>query len=224
MDVLNIPGYCEAVLKERKIRDASFLGITEAIGPFEVQPLTLRHWIVLRMMQNPLLFDGTPTPNDLLNFFWLLSPRFTIGNSIRKRWFKWHCRRMFFPQRYLALWNTKRARARFERKRIRRLTVAAKLIDKSKEFLNEALQDRPPIPKTLGFDAEYFSDGAYFCAVFGREFGWSQEDVLNTPIKRLFQYINEMKHYHRSPVPLCNPSDRIKASWLASIQPRKRNG
>lgn len=219
MDLLNIPGYAEAVLKERVVRDAAFLGITESVGPFEVTPLTLRQWIVLRLLNNPLLHGGTPTPDDVVNFLWLLSPGYHPVKG--RKAFERRCRRFFFPRRYLALLNTKSAKARHEHRNEQQMIRAAKIVDAIRAFVQEAMQDRPPAPKTLGFEADYFSDGAYFCAVFGREFGWSQDDVLNTPLKRLFQYLNEMKHYHRSPVPLCNPSDRIKAQYLRSIQPRK---
>lgn len=221
MDVLEIPGYAEAVLKERLVRDAAFLGITESIGPFEVTPLTLRQWIILRLSNNPLMFGGTPSPTDLINFLWLLSTDYT-PNARHRKAFERRCQRLFFPPRYLAILNTWRARKKHELKKEKKMLEAAKIIDAARAFMDETLQDRPPVPKTLGFEADYFSDGAYFCAVFGREFGWSQEEVLHTPLKRLFQYLNEMKHYHRSPVPLCNPSDRIKSSWLKGLQPKRK--
>lgn len=221
MDLLDIPGYAEAVLKERTVRDAAFLGVTESIGPFEVTPITLRQWIILRLSNNPLLFGGTPSPVDLVNFLWILAPDYA-PTARRRKSFERRCRRLFYPPRYLAILNTKKARARHELKKQKRMIEAAKIVDAARAFVAETMQDRPPVPKTLGFEADYFSDGAYFCAVFGREFGWSQEEVLHTPLKRLFQYLNEMKHYHRAPVPLCNPSDRVKAQWLASIQPRKQ--
>src|SRR5689334_3095256 len=131
MDVLNIPGYASAVIKERLVRDAAFLGITESLGPFEVLPLTLRHWIILRLVGNPLILrDGTPSPDDLVNFLWLLSTEFSPIDKKAKRRFERRCRRIFFPPIYCALWNTKLARSRHELKRQKKLTVAAKIIDK----------------------------------------------------------------------------------------------
>ncbi len=220
MDLLDIPGYAAAVLKERVIRDAAFLGITESVGPFEVVPLTLRHWLILRLVKNPLLHGGTPSPLDVVNFLWLLSPDYSPTRGKRK--FERRCRKIFFPPRYMPVLNTKGARARHELRKEKRIAEAAKLVDAIRAFVNETMQDRPPVPQTLAFEADYFSDGAYFCAVFGREFGWSQEDVLNTPLKRLFQYLNEMKHYHRSPTPLMNPSDSVKATWLRGVQPKRQ--
>lgn len=225
MDLLNIPGYAEAVVKERVSRDAAFLAatdhVTENIGPFEVVPLTLRQWILLRMMHHPLLTGEIPGPIDLFNFFWLLSPFFNPeGGSFKRRLLR-RCRRAFFPPTYMVLWNTKRARARFALKREFRLQTAAKIIDAAREFIIESLQDRPPAQNTAGFEAEYFSDPCYYCALFGREFGWTEQVTMNLPLKRIFQYLNEMKSWHGSKVPLCNPSDRIKAAWMRQINVKK---
>lgn len=100
---------------------------------------------------------------------------------------------------------------------------AAKIIDAARAYIIETMQDRPPVQKSMsnGHEVDYYSDPAYFCACFGREFGWCQEEVLNMPLKRLFQYLNEMKKYHGSPVPLCNPSDSIRADWMRGMNNRK---
>jgi hypothetical protein len=221
MDVLEIPGYAKEVLRERVIRDAAFLGITESIGPFEVVPMSLRHWLILRLMHSPLLTGDTPTPQDVFNFLWLLSTNYSATNLRSKRHFERRCRSMFFPPRYWALMNTRWARAWHESKRIKRLTVAARIIYAARAYVTEALQDRPPIQKSIGFDADYYSDAAYFCALFGREFGWSQDETLNMPVKRMFQFLNECRASRGSKTPLCNPSDRIKSQYLRSLQPKR---
>jgi hypothetical protein len=221
-DVLAIPGYLSAVIKERTVRDAAFLGITESIGAFKVIPMTLRIWTLLRMLGNTLMHDeGLPSPNELKEFLWLLSPDFTPEMSLKKRRFEKLCRKTFFFPTYLALWNSKRARARYKRKCDERLIAAAKLIDAARAYMKETMQDRPPSPKSQGFDVDYFSDPAYFCSLFGREFGWTQEETLNTPLKRIFQYINAIKQYHGSKIPMCNPSDSVKAAWMRSVRDQK---
>jgi hypothetical protein len=217
MNVLEIPGYAEAVVKERVIRDASFLGITESVGPFEVVPMTLRHYLVLRAMRSPLLGKETPSPDDLASFLWLLSPQYTPAGGRVKARFVRACRKSFYPPRYLPLVNTARARARHQRKCDAKLAVAAEIITKARTYVDESMQDRPPVQSTVGFQAEHISDGAYFCALFGREYGWTQEETLNTPLKRVFQYCTEQKIHHGSKVPLCNPSDRVKSRWMRSL-------
>ena len=221
MDVLDIPGYAESVIKERLVRDASFIGITESLGPFEVVPLTLRHWIILRLVRNPLVTSGTPSPDDVVNFLWLLSTSFSSTSKTAKRRFERRCRKLFFPPRYMALLNTKKSRARFEVKCEKRLIQAAKIIDAIRVFVAESMQDRPPVPKTIGFEADHYSDAAYFCSLFGREFGWSQDETLNTPIKRVYQYLNAIKDYRGSPIPLCSPADSVKAKWLRGLNTKR---
>ncbi len=220
MDVLSIPGYAKSVIKERTVRDASFLGITESIGPFEVLPLTLRHYIVLRLVGNPLIRGGTPSPNDVKNLLWLLSPNYTTSGPSRKR-FDRRCRRLFYPPRFMALFNTRFSRAWYEMRRTRQLERAARIIDTIRAFVAESMQDRPPTQQTTVYEIDYYSDGAYFCALFGAEFGWSEAQTLDMPLKRLFQYLNVMKVRSGSNIPLCNPSDSVRAEWLRK---QRQNG
>ncbi len=215
MDVLEIPGYASAVVKERIIRDAAFLGITESIGPFEVVSMTLRHWVVLRTMNSPFLRGGTPGPIDVVDFLWLLSPQFSPHQTKFRKAFDRQCLEHFFPPKH-SIWSAKKShKLRCEQ----RMINAAKIIDAARDYIIETMQDRPPVQKSMsnGHEVDYYSDPAYFCACFGREFGWCQEEVLNMPLKRLFQYLNEMKKYHGSPVPLMNPSDSIKAAWMRGV-------
>jgi hypothetical protein len=232
MDLLAIPGYAEALIRERVVRDAAFLGITESVGPFEVVPMTLRHWMLLRTMGNPVVRQGEgaplPAPEQLRDFLWVVNPRFNPSalETKQQRWakmaFRRRCRKVFYPPRYLALWDTAKARARHERRCKRKLEVAAAIIDAAKAYVAETMQDRPPQQATIRFDPDYYSDAAFFCARFGREYGWSQEETLNTPLKRIWQYLNEMKRYHDSKTPLCNPSDSVRAKWMREVNQQRK--
>ena len=87
--------YREAVQREQLERDAAFLDVTESIGPFEVKPLTLRHYLTLRTKGSPFLMPGaSPTPSDLFVLLWLLSPQY--GQAKAKRRLLRACRAMFF--------------------------------------------------------------------------------------------------------------------------------
>ena len=225
-NALDYPPYVAAVTQERLVRDAAFLGINESVAGFEVVPLTLRRFLALRIARNPLLFGQNPSPVQLTAFLWYLSPGSNPNDAKGRRVFGRRCRKMFYPPRYLALFNTRRARARFELKRQARLEVAAKIIDAAKEYVAEALQDQPPITVSrIGvYEPEYYSDAAAFCALFGREFGWSQEAVLDLPMKCLFQYLSERATFTGSTRPLCNPSDSIKARFYRDLNCQLRAG
>ncbi len=230
MDILQIPGYAAAVQRERVSRDAAFLGLTETVGPFELLPLSLYHYTILRLASNPLLYaprPTPPTPDEVALFLWLLCPGYTVQKSgwlarlfrfigPRARFLR-RCRKIFYPPRYLPLFNTARARARYQNKRQARLEVAAQLIDAARAFVKESLQDRSPTQSAGGFNADYFSDIAYFRVTFGREFKCSLEELLHMPMKVLFQYNNVLKYDRGSKVPLCNPSDDIRAAYLRGI-------
>src|SRR2546430_5227341 len=224
-DVLAIPGYAEAVLKEQFSRDVAFLGLCETVAGFDLSPLTLRHYIALRLTHNPLLSGGLPTPRELFNFLWLLSPRYDPANKWARRRFEWRCRRTFYPPLWMALINCRQTRDNYARRLHKRQVEAARIVAAGRGFVEEPLQDAPPKPAHAHWDADYYSDAAFFCALFRREYGWSQEQVLALPMRRLFQYLNEIKHRNAEPGksgPLCNPSDRVKADWMRSL--KKPNG
>jgi len=42
-------------------------------------------------------------------------------------------------------------------------------------------------------EPDYYSDAASLCGMIAREYGWKESDILGLPIKRLFQYLNEIK-------------------------------
>jgi hypothetical protein len=232
MDLLAIPGYVAAIIRERVVRDASFLGLTESVGPFDLVPMTLRHWMLLRTMGNPLVRQGdgarAPTPDELRDFLWVLSPQFrpvgieTKQQARAKRAFRRRCKKVFYPPKYLALWDTARARARHVRKLARCQSVAADIIDAAKAYVAETMQDRPQQQGLTRWDPDYYSDAAFFCARFGREYGWSQEETLNTPLKRIWQYLNEMRRHYDAKVPLFNPSDKVRADWMRQMNRQQK--
>jgi hypothetical protein len=220
-DVLDIPNYAEAVIREQFSRDVAFLDLYESVAGFDLVPLTLRHYVVLRLTRNPLLTGGLPTPRELFNFLWLLSPNYNPASKWARRRFEWKCRRRFYPPLWMALINCRATRDNYGKRLHKRQVAAAKIIDAVKAFVEETMQDAPPRPAHQHFDPDYYSDAAFFCALFGREYGWTQEQTLDMPMRRLFQYLNEIKQRNAIPgksVPLCNPSDRVKATWMRSKQ------
>jgi len=215
--VLEIPGYKEAVAAERLAREVSFLPITETVAGFELVPMTLRQYLVLSLMKSPLLMGQTPGPGNLLDFLWLLHPNYNPKGGRHKRQLVRRLRRCIPPVG--AIWDFEWLKA----KRQRRIDLAVyrltKLVVGLRNYVSETLQDWQPsnIPEgTVQID--HYSDGAAICATFAREYGWSQETTLNMPMKQLLQYLKEIKTHNGSKIPLCNPSDRIKAKWLEEQQ------
>ena len=216
----DIPGYAQAVEREALIRNAAFLPVNESIGGFEVMPMTLRHLVALRVARSPLLGGTLPAPVDLAAFLWLLSPEFTLGESRARTRLLAQCRREFMP--VCKPWlRTSLAMTIWERKEIDRIGHAAQLIDAARGYVEEAFQDAPPPAKPTPGQKSYYCDAISICALFGREFGWSEAQTMALPLKRLFQYLKVMQRDGNQP--LYNPSDSVVAKWQAEQQQKAKS-
>lgn len=215
--VLDIPGYKDALEREALVRDASFLPVTERVAGHELVPMTLRHFLILRVMRSPFLFGGTPTPEQLGAFLWLLSPHYSHRLTLIARWHRSRImrklRKLLLP--VAPLWHTKRNSARHERRIKLALFRAYELVTGLRDYVEENLQDMQPHGTPVGSVlVEHYSDGAAICATFAREYGWSEEAVLSLPMSRLLQYTKEIRLHHGTKTPLCNPSDAVRAKWM----------
>lgn len=91
-----------------------------------------------------------------------------------------------------------------------------KAIEQIKAFMDETFQDAPASsggkPTT-----SYFSSAAAIVDVMACEYGWAERDILDAPLKRLFQYIKAISKRNNPQAILFNPSDKIKGRYLAEI-------
>jgi hypothetical protein len=192
--IVQIPGYREAVERETLVRDASFLDLDERIGPFDAVPLTLRHYLILRLSKSPLLSGATPSPDQLAAFLWVVSPGYRPDG----------------------LW----ARGQFlrrVRKVIRHLSDAAAVVDAARSYVAEAWMDSSGGESRTVDSAAYYSDAAGLCSLFAREFGWSVEYTMARPLKQLFQMLKAVKTWHNRKTVLFNPSDKIRHKYLLEL-------
>jgi hypothetical protein len=191
MPFVEIPGLKEAIERETFIRDVAFLGLNERIGPFEAVPFTLRHYLILKISGNPMLYGGLPTPEQLSAFLWLVSPSYKPNSFFKRR---------LFLRRF-----------RKARKNIGGLLNAAR------EYIDESLQDCPLA--TGRRQTANYSTVASVCSVFAREHGWPVEYSINLPMKQAFQFIRAITLTKDPNAVFHNPSDRVKADFLEHYQP-----
>jgi hypothetical protein len=196
-----IPKLREAIERESNIRDDAFLPVNESIAGFEVVPVTLAHYTILRRVNSPLLSSNQKTsPEQLAAFLWLLNPKFDPkGGRAKKRFVRRKCRHFFPPD--LPLLPTKRAFRRWKRKARVNFYNFSVSLKAARAFMEETLMDRHDaqlVPD--GHVAEYYSDSAALVALFAREYRWSEKAVLKMPLRRLFQYMAEIKHHHGQPL------------------------
>lgn len=176
-----IPGLKQAIERERFIRDQSFLDLPEKLCGIEVQPLTLRRWILLNSCGSPFVCGGIVEPYDVASMFIVLTGK---NRGFRK---------------FLLL------------RKVRRLRLKESIAE-IELFFDEQLQDKPA--STKGEYVSYFSFAAGLVDRFGSEYGWSEAQTLDAPVKRLFQYMKAITKRHNQKAIMFNPSDKVKGRWL----------
>ena len=81
-------------------------------------------------------------------------------------------------------------------------------------FVSESFQDAPG-----GIEADstsYYSFAASLVDLFGREYGWTEREILDAPVKRLFQYVKAIAR-RNGETTLFNPSDKVRGDWLREV-------
>jgi hypothetical protein len=196
--LLGIPDYAEALAKERLQRQAAFLPVLESIGPFEARPLTLTHYTILAVAENPLLHKAPPSRAELAAFLWIVSPEFCAEARARDRFLK-RCRVLNRPE------------------------VFSATLPEAVDYLADALAEKLPSRFEPGFQAELYSDVANICDRFACEYGWTQEYTMQLPLKCLLQYMKAQQRRANAGVPLTqrvplgNPSDKIVFEHFAAL-------
>lgn len=184
------PGYEEAVDRECLIRNAAFLDITETVAGFELVPLTIERWIILRIAKNALLYGDVPTPESLAQFLWVCSPRFNAMGKGRA-WFLFCCSRKF-----------------------KNLLRVQAIIAACRRYIEDTFQDRPMGSSVEGHQIAYFSDAAFLCYAVASRTGWHEEYILRKmPLKRVFEY-PRIARWVETDEPLHNRSNDVLQSCL----------
>lgn len=88
------------------------------------------------------------------------------------------------------------------------------IVEAIDEYVAESFQDAPPSNGVE--DVSYYSFAAGLVDLFAKEYGWTEKDILDTSVKRLFQYLKAIARRNGEKV-FFNPSDRVRGEWLASV-------
>ncbi len=153
---------------------------------------------------------------ELAAFLWALNPGYSTGNNSGRNKFMRDCRKRFFPPsipRWKNLWT-----GYWFCQRQKAIEIeAAKIIDAAIAYISEAFMDKGGSKSSGKNVMDYYSDASFICVRIAQETGWSDEVILDMPLKRVFQYFNVLKKYHNPNVPLFNPSDRILGELAANL-------
>jgi len=197
LDPTKFPGYLEQVAQESLLRDAAFLPVNESICGFEVCQMTLRHWLILRVAKSPFITGGIPNPKQLALFLWILNPIYNAEGRRRRR-FMFCCRWAF-----------------------RKEENVRTLVGEARKYVAETMQDGEFV-RTENYEPSYYSMAAHFCGLLGMHLGFSEDDVMAMPLRRLFQYVKVIRDLIDSGVPKGNPSDRILCDALEKQNAERR--
>jgi len=182
-----IPGYLEAVRRENDIRDAAFLDLTTSICGIEVRQLTPRDALILDGLDNPLMRGGIPTESQLAHFLWLLSPSYKHGSKVRRFLFARKVRNVKFIEATLACWS----------------------------YVEDSFQDSPP--QSSDRTCRFASGIAHLVDRMASQYGWTEEKILHSSFKKLFQYMKVMSARLDPDYCARNPSDKIRREGAIAI-------
>jgi len=215
----DLPGYAEALETERVQRILAFHPVPLRVLEFEITPMTLRQYSLLRLVNSPFLPPfATPTTQQLIQLLWVLNPHFTREESEPKREFFAAARRRFVPPPPPRLANRLfRVRWYFKRKTCE--INEANAIDQLRKIILAAFADRPE-PGT-GESAEYYSDECAIIGELAESSGWSPEEIMAMPMAAIFQHLKRNRDVlfaqHGLDALLSNPSDEIIQQHLAEV-------
>jgi hypothetical protein len=145
------------VEKYQSWQGEAWLDVPERIGDIEVQPMNLKHLLILDGIDSPMIKGGNVEDYDLLMFVWILSKEFC--------------------------YNAKRRDKFFERAR---KVSNYQLKQFAQEILDKAFAESDTM-KNSDKSQTFFI--AYFVDCFAREYGWSVDEIMKTPLSRAFQLI-----------------------------------
>lgn len=186
-DPFEIPGYREAISKEREARDLVFLGVGQSLCGLEVNPLTPIALLRLDAVENAFAVGVEPSAVDVAQFIWCVSPEYN-------------------PKARFKRWSTVRKLRRVK------LEDACREID---EYLKLSFMDAPA--RTNQAASSYTSWIASLVHRMASSYGWSQQQVLDCPFRALWQYIAHIRRDENPDLVGFNPSQAIVNRHFAEI-------
>jgi hypothetical protein len=204
MDKNKIPGFAEAVAKEREWRDFVMLGLPYLICGVEIRILTLAEMLVFMSINHPLFTGGFVPRSAVFNLLWFLSPEYLApGNAVFTGF---------------AAWRYRRKAARARRHYVARLATLdqATLRDGVDEYLDMCYLDSPG-----GSNGSSRSTASWLATAehhIASRYGWSRAEIRTTPLPEFFQLLRKISGEGEGRSVEDNKlSDSIVDKWLIEI-------
>lgn len=207
LPTVEVPGYADAVRRENYVRTTAFLGGNESLCGVEVRPLSLRTVLQLEVARNgffvPCQFESdSEAVAHALQVVWFSRPGFDphCGTGSLLRMVAHGVRLNTFCQRMV--W------------RYRKDTVA--MAHEVKAWIRDAFMDMPkgsgrsqvPAPAYAAYPA-YIIDTLHGCGV-----KLDADQIMDMPLKRLWQHWRVAVKRENPAYGLTNPSDEVFVKGL----------
>ena len=191
------PEYLAAVKLENDVRDAAFLELTTDICGIKIRQMRPRDLLILDGTDNPMVDKGAPTPEQLRDFLWKLSPDY---------------RRSAFHR--IHFW--------FRTLKFYRLKFYFQAVEKCWRYIDSTFQDSPG--RSSGSRSRPYAGWcAHMVNTISTAYGWDDEKVLKTPLVRLWQYVNCIRKSNDPDFTPFNASDKLKREAALRVYREKNS-
>lgn len=195
MSLLDIPEYAAAVNAETVARELAYMPRPVPICGVSIVHLSARRFMVLAGCGNRFLVGGTLRAIDVAFWLWAMSPDYSTEPRAREQYVK----RTVGP-------------------RLKTYVLQLETAQAIRAYMAGALQDRPA---GGGSDDKLYTAGVTgLVDLFGSEYGWTLEQVMEAPLAVLFQQIKRIERRNNPRAVQFNPSDRV----LAQVVRERLNG
>lgn len=224
---LKSPEYRAAVAREDENRDFPFMDLPELVCGIELRPITMLDLSVHFHLRSPFLAssfrDGTRKPIDHAppsDFASTIMEKHIIITQGEIARFLWVQSTDFVPATgsRIKLWRAERARRAFVRSKCRSLRYGQSC-DEIRGLINGTLADKPSGGSGLNTESVtgWIASEVFFVC---KHLSWSESDVLNMPLKRLFQYERKILESIGERSCLANNSAKLRSNWLRKARER----
>jgi hypothetical protein len=205
--VAEIPGYARIMARVDRLenywRDFAFLGINEELRlgkmRVEIRLLTLRMFVQLMAVRSPFVVGGRVRAEDLLVLLWRLSPKYDSSDKAARAAFVESIAPIFVAE------------------------VFPRAVRTVSRFFDRMLLDKPPVSEGEGVSSK--PDASFAAGVIhliASKYGWRQDDILDTPMPVLFQFIRKLQREMDPEMEHFNPlTDRFTARVVQRYFARK---
>jgi hypothetical protein len=207
LPTVEIPGYADALRREHAVRTGAFLGGNEVLCGVEVRPLSLRTLVRLEVAQNgfvvPCRFDNNGEAiAHALQVIWFCRPKFDSTFGVGSRW------RMIREGIAMTTFILRMVTTHWRD----RLKIAHEV----KAWIRDAFMDAPKGDgKQLANRPSFAAYPAHIIdTLHGYGIKASMDEIMDMPLKQLWQHWRVAVKRENPKYPLVNPSDELAVAAI----------